>query len=488
MRNSAVHWYEGLFLRPQHLQAADRYWSEAAATAGQWDNPYNYGLHHIEFSKEALANYQFELHALQARMRDGTLIDVGGDDLDRIDVKDAFRHKAPEAADLHAAFESAAVVQVFVAIPKLQLGRPNVSAPQDGAQTRYLERDLPVYDETRGGNEQDIQFRRLNVKLLLSTDDTSGYHLIPIAQIKRASAGEAVPQFDESFIPPALSIDAWPGLGRDIVHSLYDVIGQKIELLSQQVINRGIGLDTRDPGDAERILMLGQLNLAYGRLGVLAFAQGVHPLVAYTELCGVLGQLSIFGALRRIEEVRRYDHDDLHGIFTDVRMRIEALINAVRAYEYEQRFFVGVGMGMQVSLEPMWFNSDWQWFIGVNKGDLSQQECRDLLSAGQLDWKFGSSRQVEFLFKQRAAGLMLRPVDRPIRALPSRPDWMFFEVPKQDSPAWRDVQETQTLAMRLKDSLIVNRDRLQGRQELVVSALGRKVPLQFALFAVPEGR
>ncbi len=488
MRNLPVHWYEGLFLRPQHLQASDRFWAETVATSARWDDPYNYGLHKIEFSKDSLANNQFEVRALQARMRDGTLVDIGGEELDRLDLAPALAQSQPAKVDLAKAFEAESLVRVFVGFPRLQLGRANVGTAPSPTATRYLEADVPVQDESRGGNEQDLQFRRLNVRLLLSTDDTSGYELLPIAQIKRSSAGEAVPQLDVSFIPPVLSINAWPGLGREIVQSLYDVIGKKIELMSQQVINRGIGLDSRDPGDAERIMMLGQLNVASARLGVLAFAQGVHPLVAYTELCSILGQLSIFGADRRIQELPRYDHDNLHGIFTEIRFRIEALINAVREYEYDQRFFVGVGMGMQVSLEPRWLNSDWQWFIGVNKGELSHQECRDLLSPGQLDWKFGSSRQVEFLFNQRAAGLLLAPVDRPIRALPARPDWIYFEVPRQDGPAWRDVQETQTLALRLRDSLIQNRDRLQGRQELVVSAFGRKVTLQFALFAVPEGR
>jgi hypothetical protein len=40
--------------------------------------------------------------------------------------------------------------------------------------------------------------------------------------------------------------------------------------------------------------------------------------------------------------------------------------------------------------------------------------------------------------------------------------------------------------MRLKENLIVNRDRLQGERTLVVSALGRTISLQFALFAVPQ--
>ena len=237
-------------------------------------------------------------------------------------------------------------------------------------------------DEQTGSNEQELELKQLNARLLLSTQDLSGYELLPIAQVKRASAGAARPQLDESYIPPVIAIDAWQGLGRDIVRAIYDIIGQKIEVLSQQIASRNIGLDSRNPGDLDRILMLGQLNAASSTLSIMGFAQGTHPLTAYTELCRICGQLSIFGKDRRAEPVPPYDHDNLAGIFKEIYLRIERLLNAVRDYEYEQRAFIGVGLGMQVTLEPKWFNSDWQWYIGVNKGDLTTQECQELLSSG----------------------------------------------------------------------------------------------------------
>ena len=486
MRNLPVHWYEGLFLRPQHFQAADRYWSELVQTSEQWDHPYNYGLHALEFSKEALANHHFQVHTLKARMPDGTLVALdSGNEPDRLDLKSTFAAMTAPKIDLTEAFGKESTVKVYLAVPKLQLGRANVAQGIDGDHARYVEAEQQAQDESRGGGDQAIQVRALNARLLLSTQDLSGYELLPVAQIRRASEEQAVPRIDPDYIPPVIAITAWPPLGRDIVRAIYDIIGQKIEVLSQQIANRGIGLEGRDPGDIDRVMMLAQLNAAYSTLAVLAFAQGVHPFVAYTELCRIVGQLSIFAPERRATDIPAYDHDDLAGIFLHVRQRVERLINTVRDYEFEQRYFIGVGMGMQVTLEPKWFNSDWQWFIGVNKGELSEQECRELLSPGQLDWKFGSSRQVEFLFTHRAAGLQLLLVDRNIRALPSRRDWVYFEVDRKDSAAWRDVQETQTLAMRLKDALIVNRDRLQGERQLVVSLRGKRIALQFALFAVP---
>jgi type VI secretion system protein ImpJ len=488
MRNLPVHWHEGLFLRPHHFQAAERHWAELLQTSERWDNPYNFGLHRLEFSRDALGNHQFQVHALEARLRDGTLVGLeSGQEPDRVDLKEAVVGLDRAMTDLTEAFETAAVVRVYLAVPKLKLGLANVAVQNGPATARYVASPLEVQDEAAGGNDQEIQFRRLNVRLVLSTQDLSGYDLLPIAQIKRAGEGEALPQLDESYIPPVLSIDAWPGLGRDLVRALYDVIGQKIEVLSQQVINRGVGLDSRHPGDLDRVLMLSVLNEANATLAVLAFARGIHPLVAYTELCRIAGRLSIFGPERRLDDVPPYDHEDLARIFPEIKLRIEALINAVRAYEFEQRSFVGVGLGMQVSLEPRWFNSDWQWYVGAkdDSGQLSPQEIRDLLSPGFLDWKLGSSRQVEMLFKNRMEGLELRPLDRAIRALPAGQDWVYYEVPRKDAPAWRDVQETQTLAMRLKDSLIVNLNRLQGERQLVVSARGGRVPMEFALFAVP---
>ncbi len=440
----------------------------------------------LEFSKEALANHHFQVHSLKARMPDGTLVALeAGNEPDRLELKSTFAALQGEGVDLAEAFGREATVKVYLAVPKLQLGRANVGYADQSDHARYIETEQAAQDESRGGGDQSIQVRALNARLLLSTQDLSGYDLLPIAQLRRASEEQAVPRLDPDYIPPVISLTAWPPLGRDIVRAIYDIIGQKIEVLSQQIANRGIGLEGRDPGDLDRIMMLGELNQAYSTLAVLAFAQGVHPFVAYVELCRIVGQLSIFTPERRATDIPAYDHDDLAGIFQHVRQRIERLINLVRDYEFEQRYFVGVGLGMQVTLEPKWFNSDWQWYIGVNKGDIPEQECRELLSAGQLDWKFGSSRQVEILFKHRAEGLRLILVDRTIRALPSRGEWIYYEVDRKDSPAWRDVQETQTLAMRLRDTLIVNRDRLQGERRLEVSLRGKRATLQFALFAVP---
>ena len=472
MRNWPVHWSEGLFLRPHHFQAADRYWTETLQTSEQWDHQYHYGLRKLELSDEAIANYQVQVNVCHARMKDGTLVSLDpGQEPDRVDLKEAFAAEP--------------TVRVFLAVPKLKMGHANVGPAADSGKSRYAETKQALQDESLGGNDQEIQLRDLNVRLLLSTQDLAGYEVLPIAQIERAGEKEAAPRVDAGYFPPVLAIDAWPPLGRDIVRAIYDIIGKKIEVLSEQVINRGITLVSQEPGDLDRLLMLSELNAAYSTLGVLAFASGVHPLVAYTELCRIVGQLSVFGARRRPPEIPRYDHDDLARIFRYVKEQIELLLERIRDYEYEQRFFVGEGKGMRVTLESKWFNAEWQWFVGVMRGSLSEKGCLTLLSPGELDWKLGSARQVDALFEYGAEGLQMTPLAQAPRALPPGRDWIYYEVSRQNA-AWKDVLDTQTLAMRLKDTLIVNRSELQGERKLVVSVEGKDVALQFALFAVPN--
>ena len=108
MPDRSVHWHEGMFLRPQHFQASDRYWSERVSTSSQWDNHYNYGLRRIKIAPEALANHQIEVSVCQARLQDGTIVSFDvGEDPDRAD----FKH---EAVTLDEALEDDSVTRLRV--------------------------------------------------------------------------------------------------------------------------------------------------------------------------------------------------------------------------------------------------------------------------------------------------------------------------------------------------------------------------------------
>lgn len=470
MRSQPVHWYEGMFLRPQHFQASDRYWHYSLATAVQWQSLYSYGLRAFRLQREALGANFFQLNGGQAVLRDGTLIELDGLDL-RISLKDAFQRQAE--------------VTVMLAVSKLVLGRPN-TGPVGAAATRLTVDAIPVTDENTGGSESEIEFRRLAVRLLLSTDNSEGYETLPIARIKRAAGDESTPELDEEYFPPLLASDAWEDLSQGVLRAIFDLVGQKVDVLAQRATSRGLSFHSQEPGELDDLWMLAQLNQVLATLHSMTFAVGLHPYWVYQELCRIVGALSIFDPTRRLDpQLPAYDHDDLGRVFWWLKRKIGELIGSTKKLEYEQRFFVGVERGMQVSLDPKWLHTNWTWFVGVHGENVPTDICRELLRPGVLDWKMGSNQQVELLFKHRMPDVKAdNELRTPPRALPSQRGWIYFEV-RREGPAWKDVLATQTLAMRFNTSVIANLDKLTGQRKLEVIHHEKRAILEFALFAVP---
>jgi type VI secretion system protein ImpJ len=489
MRYPPVNWSEGMFLLPHHFQAAEKHVHELVQTSDRWDHAYNYGLKRIEISQEAIGNFQFQINHCHARLRDGTLIIINPEqDLDRAEMKESMQELEGAlksvAADLKNSLQLEPLVRVYLGVPKFKMGASNVKSEwQENGKQRFSEVKRQLLEETRGGNEQEVALKTLNVRLLLSTDDLAGYELIPIAQVHRSDERSVHPRLDVRYIPPLIDCECWPPLGRDIIRAIFDIIGKKIEVLATQIKTRGINWGSTTPGDVDRVMMLSQLNETYATLTMLAFAQGVHPYLAYTELCRIVGKLSIFSKERRVDEIPHYDHDDLGRIFYWVKERIIALLDMIKDFEFEMQKFVGVGLGMQVTLQPKWLQSDWKWYVGVLHENINDAECRELLAPKQLDWKLGSQPQVEILFRLGKPGVRLTPLNRNPAALPVDRNWSYYEV-SRDNEAWKDVQATQTLAMRLRDAEIVNRHELQGQNRIQVHFNGKRAELEFALFAV----
>lgn len=492
-----LHWHEGMFLLPQHSQTAERLGAEYVARQHQWDQPYHWGLSACELDLAALNSHRFVVQSLKARLRDGTLIDIPEDGvLTGLDVKDAF--------------ERGNTVLIYLAVPQLHAARPNVAEPPphptlsargrgqgEGAPAipangpteppldpRYFVDTLALEDENSGASPQSVPVRLLNVKLLPSTRDLGGYEVLPLARIHRAAGADALPQLDESYIPPVLAASAWKPLAAGILQVTYDRLGDKIEKLSKQMNSRGISFDTRNPGDAVIRGQLQQLNQAYGTLEVLAFAPGIHPLNAYLELCRLVGQLAIFQPTRKAPSLPRYDHDDLGGCFYRVKQYLEDI--PVEEPAYEERPFIGADLRMQVTLEPKWLEPSWDMYVGVESPTLTVEDCVRLLTkSGQLDMKLGSAARVDEIFQRGLRGLQFAPSAKPPRDLPAQAGLVYFQV-KRDTQLdeWQNVQSSLTLALRLNRERIVG--NIQGQQQLSIKLGTQTTTMQFTLFVVPH--
>jgi type VI secretion system protein ImpJ len=463
-----------MFLRPQQLQAAQRYESGRQQTITAWDHPYYWGLQAITVDPDALANHRLVIHNLQARLRDGTLVRVP-------------EEGALAAVDLKPALERERAVTVHVAVPVFRLGQANAGG--DGsAAPRYLVDTQELEDENTGTNPQPVALRQLNLRVLLSGQDPAGYELLPVARIERSPEADALPRLEAAYIPPVLVCGAWHPLRVDILQAVYDRIGKKIELLSGQVVSRGIAVGSQTASDALITGQLRVLNEAYALLGVMAFAQ-VHPLPAYLELCRLVGQLAIYGEGARPPELPRYDHDDLGGCFYRVKQYIDALLDRIVEPEYKQRPFEGAGLRMQVPLEPSWLEPAWQMYVGTKSPLPADEVVRLLTRPGQLDMKIGSSDRVDRIYQLGQAGLKFTHIAQPPRALPAGNDLVYLQVSRESQQEeWQNVQRSLTLAIRLNEARVVG--NIQGQRVLTIrtgpaaAGAGPTTTLQFTLYVV----
>lgn len=465
------HWHEGLFLRPHHLQAADRYTARLVDQNTRFAQWYAWGYRRCEIDEAALGGFRFVVRDLEARFRDGTVVKLPDDaPLPDVDLKEALLGRTS--------------LDLFLAVPTLRPGQPNTAGAASANPARYRVHAVPVEDENTGVNPQSLQFRSYDVRVLTGDDDRSGYEVLPLARLEKADRPEATPQMAVGFIPPVLSCDCWPVLQQKILQDVYSRLNKKIEVVAGQVKSRGITFDSHSQGDGRRIHQLDRMNEGYTVLGHVGFVPGVHPIEAYLELTRLIGQLAVFGRDARPPSLPRYDHDDLGTGFWKLKQYLDDLLNQVEDPAYEERPFVGSGLQMRVQLEPQWLESGWQMFLGA-RSNVSTEECvKMLLRPERLGMKIGSSDRVDTIFTKGQEGMRFTHAPRPPRDLPAAPNLTYFEVSRESSTnEWAHVQKMKTLAVRIQERDVVG--SIDGQKELTIRTGGQTTTFAFTLYLIP---
>ena len=493
MADHSVCWHDGMFMWPHHMQQEERLRHAELSRQGKFNLHHNWGLRKLDLDLEALKQGRLVIRRLQARLSHGTLVDIPDD-------------AALDTPDLVAGLDVQDPLTVYVAVPMLrssEIDPADEAAAADtsgadgsgvkqnvaGSDGRFSTELTEVYDENTGADRQQITIRRLRVKLLLGTDPGhEGYEKLPILQVQKNSGPEGPLRLDDTYIPPLLACDAWEPLFKDILQAVFYRIGADVDMLAKQVGKWRITFETTNPGDAVMLGQLTALNEAYALLNVLAFAEGVHPLQAYWELCRLIGQLSVFQPERRVPDLPQYDHDRLGYCFTRVKQYFDAFQLGPQGCEEEP--FVGDVLRLQVPLKAHWLGATYQMFVGVHTPSLKPEDVVRLLTrGGQLKMKIGSAAQVDRIFERGDAGLEFKHVDRPTRDLPVISGQTYFQIHRDARrDEWANVQKNLKLAIRLnKDHLVLNEQgNIQGQTEVKIRlSKGEPVPMRFVLYLVP---
>ncbi len=123
MAKRPVHWFEGMFLKPHHFQASDRYHRDRMRESEDWLHPHDWGLRTVRIDEDAIANYSLRLISCQARFKDGTTLSIP-------------EEASVDPLELRAALGQKAEVTAYLAIPSWQEDRANAQHARDPSTTR----------------------------------------------------------------------------------------------------------------------------------------------------------------------------------------------------------------------------------------------------------------------------------------------------------------------------------------------------------------
>src|SRR5579859_272360 len=152
-----IHWQEGLFLQPHHLQRMQKGIEDELSAERRLSWPYPHGVIEARLSRDELENKRVRFDKLRAVMPSGLEVNFPAmAELPSLDIAQAFSRGAGNFV-------------VFLAVPLWQGGRANTVPSTADADTRvkllYRVGEVECHDENTGENPRPIQIRKINSRL-----------------------------------------------------------------------------------------------------------------------------------------------------------------------------------------------------------------------------------------------------------------------------------------------------------------------------------
>ncbi|PQA73893.1 type VI secretion system baseplate subunit TssK [Brucella oryzae] len=436
-RENRVIWGEGMFLRPQHFQQADR-WTERMTHLLLHMMPgYFRGIAKLEIDTGALTRGELALLALRVVMPDGSMIE------------------APIDAALPAPLqlkETSAGYSVYLALPRREAQEPGIArsdAPglQTGKFCRIRTQEIDVADANGDiSPTAPVEIGQFNLQLVSERTDAADTRLTGLAVLEIARVLEVKPdksvQLDENFIPCCLNCAASPNL-ISAMKELIGLIERRAEVLAQR-IGSPAQLSLSETAD---FLLLSALNRTEPRLKHMLDHAATTPPAEFFELC--LALTGDIAALTRVEKrpvpLPVYDHDDLNRCFpallrilrNDLASMIEKRVISINLVKKQFGLYIGK-LGNPALLENA-------TCILAVRSSLPEEDIRSRLPS-QI--KIGPIEEIVKLVKLAIFGIGLRILTVVPRQLPYQPSTVYFELDR-NALIWGDLLHSKAIALHL---------------------------------------
>jgi type VI secretion system protein ImpJ len=444
-RTPEVHWSEGMFLRPHHLQAAFRRREEELRQEVRRLQPFFWGILKADIAGDQLENFTFEVRDLEIKLKDGTALSLGSN------------LNLPPRGFKNELDQASGRMDVWLGVPSWKELEANVFGQGEkagGQDRRYSVETLQMSDENTGGNPQPIETRRANGRFFFGNESREGYECVQIAVVERAGMGKNTPVLSEEAIPAVTEIGAWAPL-ESLCQSVTNRLEAKHRFLLAELAEGKLTMDAEGTGGWQPLLKLQTLGSFLYLFQQLTRIPRVHPFTVYTEFCRLVGELAMFADQGQLPKAPLYDHDRLGACFFEITHVIEMLAERIVASRYIRVDFVPREELLVASLSPEWLAPQTQIYLHI-ESKLEEAEIKSKIEI----MKLGAVADIPLLKQRRLFGLDVEMLKRVPSGLPAREDYFYFSIEK-DGPYWANVVRDKIVAIaggqdpKLKFSLYI---------------------------------
>ena len=425
--NSKVIWSEGMFLSSQHFQQQERYFERLVDGKCSAYGAYGWGMHDFEIDQQLLKLAKVSVTRGSGVFPDGTPFNFPD-----VDEPPAV-YEVPE--NTHDCI-------VYLCVP---VKRPGAVDIVTGDSSQSLARHYSYEQEIRdvsseSGDTISLSVGKLHFRLMLETDDTSGYVKLGMIRIAESRDDKNV-LIEDTYIASCLDCGKSPKLA-GFLSELTGLLHHRGEAIAGRLAdaNRGATAEVAD------YMMLQLINRLEPLAKHMASMNGLHPINLFANTIQMVGELATFVAQnKRVPEFPPYLHEDLEASFTPVISELRNSLSAV--YEQsaisfnlvEKKYGIRVAEIVDSSLLGTAI------FILSARADVPEDALRLHLPA-QI--KIGPVERIRELVNAAMPGIGLKPLPVAPRQIPFNAGFSYFQLEPQNE-YWKELKHSGGFAIHV---------------------------------------
>ena len=426
MDGNRVAWREGMFLRPQHFQAQDRFFDTQLRTRVDGVQPWAWGFTELVVDQDLASLGKFGVARATGVMPDGTPFAIP-DDL-----------PPPDPLDVPADTRDAVIA---LTLPARQAGAIQFRESDAGVvEARFLVDEREVADAFSDERDAEhIEFGRPNLRFGVTRDQLYGRVTLGCVRVREVQNKRLI--LDEQYIPPTLDIDA----ARRLSGGLADIIG-RIDQRADELALRAVEVTDGGTDTFASFLLLQALNRWLPMLRHLEGLPRIHPERLFEALLGLSGELATMTRPERNPPaLPRYDHENPQDCFGPVFDLLQSMLSAVFDRSAIQLPLENAGPGAWVCKITNHELFQTGYFYMAVSAAAPLDEIRGLFPQVA---KLGAVTKMRQIVDSALPGVPLRHTPTPPPQLRVLPGFVYFELDR-GVPDWRDCVSAPALGLHV---------------------------------------